>query len=272
MRRRRFLAAAGAAAGAALAADAFVVEPARIELSRHDIPVAGLPAALEGWRIAQVTDLHLPACRRAAEAVAALLAAERPEIVVHTGDAVEVPDGAAVLAELAPALRGSVATAAVLGNWEHRDEGLVHAVTAAWERAGVPLLANAHASVRAGADTLALVGLADLLLARPDIAAARRDIPPGAVELWFGHEPELADRVPPAVPPPALLLCGHTHGGQIRLPGLPAFTPPGSGRYVAGWYRDAAARLYVSRGIGTAEIRARFRCRPELPVFRLTRA
>ena len=79
----------------------------------------------------------------------------------------------------------------------------------------------------------------------------------------------MADLVPAGVPRPALLLSGHTHGGQIRLPGVPAFTPPGSGRYVAGWYLDPPAPLYVSRGIGTADIRARFRCPPELPVFRL---
>jgi predicted MPP superfamily phosphohydrolase len=65
---------------------------------------------------------------------------------------------------------------------------------------------------------------------------------------------------------------GHTHGGQIRLPPIPAVTPPGSGRFVAGWYRDTFAPMYVSRGIGTTEIRARFLCPPEAPLFTLRRA
>ena len=272
MRRRQFLAAAGAAAGAALAADAFLIEPGRIELTRHDVPVPRLPPSLVGLRILQVSDLHLPACRGHAEEVAGLLSAERPEIVLHTGDAVETLDGVPVLAELAPALRGSVATAAVFGNWEHRDERVVRAATSAWERAGVPLLGNGHVGVRVGDAALALVGLADLLMARPDLETARRGLAEEAVELWFGHEPELADRLPATVPRPALLACGHTHGGQIRLPGIAPFTPVGSGRYVAGWYHDSAVPLYVSRGIGTAEVRARFRCRPELPVFRLSGA
>jgi predicted MPP superfamily phosphohydrolase len=272
MHRRRFLAAAGAAAGAALAGDVYLVEPSRIQLTRHDLPLPRLPPGLDGLRIAQVSDLHLPACRQTAERVVKLLAAERPEIVLHTGDALEVPGGAGALAELGAAMRGTVATAAVLGNWEHRDPQTVAAAERAWERAGVPLLTNAHATVRVGGAALALVGLADLLLARPDVEVARRGIPDGAVELWFGHEPELADRMPAGVLRPAILLCGHTHGGQIRLPGLRAFTPVGSGRYVAGMYTDAAVPLYVSRGIGTAEIRARFRCRPELPIFRLVAA
>ena len=69
-----------------------------------------------------------------------------------------------------------------------------------------------------------------------------------------------------------MILSGHTHGGQIRLPGLTLYTPPGSGRYVSGWYRDTLAPLYVSRGIGTATIRMRFFCPPELPVFTLRRS
>jgi predicted MPP superfamily phosphohydrolase len=234
--------------------------------------VPGLSTTLEGLRIAHVTDLHLPACRSQAEAVVRLLATERPEVVLHTGDAVEVPAGLPVLSELAPSLRGSLATAAVLGNWEHRDPRVATGTTDAWQRAGVPLLANSHTVVRVRDSGLAFVGFADLLMAQPDLEAARRDLPAGAIEVWVGHEPELADGRPTTVPRPALFLAGHTHGGQIRLPGLPAITPPGSGRYIEGWYPDAAVPLYVSRGIGMAEIRARFRCPPELPIFRLTRA
>ena len=88
------------------------------------------------------------------------------------------------------------------------------------------------------------------------------------------HCPEYADLIPDGVPPPDALLAGHTHGGQVRLPGWVPYTPPGSGRFVEGWYRDAKVPMYVSRGIGTAVVQARFCCRPELPIFtlRATRA
>jgi uncharacterized protein len=269
MRRRQFLAAAGAAAGAALAADAFALETRRVQLTRHDVRVPRLPPALHGLRIAQLSDLHLPACRGPTEIALDLLERERADIVLHTGDAVETAAAAQMFADYGSVLRGTVATAAVLGNWEHRVDLTGRAAEAAWGRVDVPLLVNSHVSVRVGDATLALVGLDDLLYARPDFAAARRGIPDDIIELWMGHEPEVADRVPAGVPRPALLLSGHTHGGQIRFPGVPAFTPLGSGRYVAGWYRDAPAPLYVARGIGTADLRARFRCPPELPVFRL---
>jgi predicted MPP superfamily phosphohydrolase len=268
MRRRQFLAAAGAAAGCALAADAFAIEPRRVQVSRHDVPVSGLPPALDGLRIAQVSDLHLPACRAPAEAVIGLLERERPEVVVHTGDALEDAAGTDLLADLCAAMRGTVATAAVLGNWEYRGGLTNRTAERAWARAGIPLLVNAHLLVRAGGATLALAGVDDLIHARPDIIAARNGMPSGVPEVWLGHEPAVVDQLPgDAVP--VMLLSGHTHGGQIRIPGMRPVTPIGSGRYLAGWYRDALVPLYVGRGIGTADVRARFRCPPELPIFRL---
>jgi predicted MPP superfamily phosphohydrolase len=69
----------------------------------------------------------------------------------------------------------------------------------------------------------------------------------------------------------SLCLAGHTHGGQIRAGSLAPFVPPGSGRFVAGWYETEMGPLYVSRGTGTSIVPARFCCRPELPVFELVR-
>lgn len=270
MHRRQFLGAFGAF-GASIAADAFALEPRLVRVTRHDVPVRGLPPALDGTRIAQVSDLHLPACEAPARAALRQLERERPDIVVHTGDSIETAAGADALVELATGARGTLATVATLGNWECR-EGVVPAAERAWARAGVPLLVNAHLLVRVRGAALALVGLDDLLHGRPDPVAARSGLAEGTPEIWLAHEPALADRAPFDTPPPALLLAGHTHGGQLRLPGIPAFTPVGSGGYVAGWYRSGFAPLYVSRGIGTAEIRARLFCPPELPIFTLRTA
>lgn len=67
-----------------------------------------------------------------------------------------------------------------------------------------------------------------------------------------------------------LVLAGHTHGGQVRVPFLPPlWLPHGSGSYVEGWYQDGGSRLYVSRGIGNSVLEFRFNCRPELPVIDL---
>ncbi len=70
-----------------------------------------------------------------------------------------------------------------------------------------------------------------------------------------------------------LAFAGHTHGGQVRLPLIGAlWTPPGSGRYVAGWYSMSEApraRMYVSRGVGTSVLPVRFLCRPEVALITL---
>ena len=272
--RRGFLAGGGAAlAAAGLGGDMFVVEPRRVLVSRYDVPLPALPKELEGIRIAQISDVHLPANRPAAERTVELIAAERPEIVVLTGDQCETVKGLAELVAFVGAVRGTAATLAVLGNWDYRGGTVGGVARDAYARAGATLLVNEHAVVRLAGAALAFAGLDDVLAGGADLGAAAAGVPDGLELIGVVHEPGFADQAAPAgVPAPALTLSGHTHGGQIRLPGLPAYTPTGSGRFVAGWYRARWSRLYVSRGIGTADIRARFFCPPELPIFTLRRA
>lgn len=270
--RRRFLAGAGVLAAGA-AGDAFGVEPRWVRVTRHEVPVPGLPKGLDGIRIAQLSDLHLPASRAAADRAIAIIKAERPEIVVLTGDQCETADGIAEVSAFVSEARGTVATLAVLGNWDYRGTSVGDLAALAYEAAGAILLVNRHVIIQRGGASLAFVGLDDLLGGKPDLAAASAGVPADTPVILLAHEPGPADDpLPAGVPAPILSLAGHTHGGQIRFPGLPARTPIGSGRFLAGWYQTAWGRLYVSRGIGTADIRARFFCPPEVPIFRLRSA
>jgi predicted MPP superfamily phosphohydrolase len=267
--RRWFLAATGAIVASGLAADACSVEPRRVLLSRHQVALPDLPASL---KIAQVSDLHLPANRAAAERTLALLEAERPEIVLLTGDQCETSSALNDLVEFVRAARGSVATIAILGNWDYRGGATGLLARRAYQQAGATLLVNQHTVVDVGGSRLAFVGLDDMLSSSPNAAAALVGLPLEIPAIWTIHEPAFADYLTPApAQQPALVLAGHTHGGQIRIPGLPAFLPPGSGRFLEGWYTSTLGRLYVSRGIGTAHVRARFRCPPDLPIFVLRR-
>ena len=251
----------------------FAVEPRRVFVSRHDVAVPDLPQALNGIRIAQVSDVHLPANHAAAERAVALVAGERPEIVVLTGDQCETVEAVPELGAFVSRVRGTAATLAVLGNWDYRG-GIVDATARrAYEAAGATLLVNQHALVRVRGADLAFVGLDDVLAGTPDLGVAAAGLSAEIPVIGLVHEPGIADsRLPAGVPQPTMMLAGHTHGGQIRIPGLPAVTPIGSGRFVAGWYDAPHGRLYVSRGIGTADIRARFFCPPELPIFTLRRS
>jgi uncharacterized protein len=270
--RRRFLAGIGAA-GAAIGADAFGLEAHRVLLSRHDLQVPGLPLALDGVRLAQVTDVHLPGNQLAARAALEHLHHERPDIVILNGDMTESRHALNQVADFAAEARGSLATAAVLGNWEYRAGMVGHVAGDIYRRVGVELLVNRSITLDVGGTRLALVGLDDLLVGQPDLVKARSGIGAGIPEIWLVHEPAFASAPPAGVSArPIVLLAGHTHGGQIRIPFLPPVKPGGAGRFLEGWYRDTFAPLYVSRGVGTTGIPARFRCPAELPIFTLRAA
>ena len=266
--RRGFLAIAAGTAGAVLA-DAAAIEPYRLHVSRHDLVVRGLAPGLAGLRLAQVSDVHLPGTPAVAESAVEAIRREQPDLVLLTGDIVEHARTLPALEELAAAVRGRLGTFAVLGNWEHKARIGADLARAAYERAGVVFLCNESATLEHAGARIRVVGFDDPVIGRPDPAAALATRSPAALDVWLIHAPAYIDTLPRDTPAPAVIVSGHTHGGQIRLPGITLFTPPGSGRYVSGWYRDALAPLYVSRGIGTASVRMRLCCPPELPVFTL---
>ena len=219
--------------------------------------------------IAQVSDLHFPGNQRAARATLALLQRERPDIVVCTGDIVEHADALGMLTEFVSQIRGPRAVIGIFGNWERKAHISDALLADAYRRAGATMLQGARMVVREGTGRLGIAGLGDGLYQAPSLGPHMLDASLSDADLWLVHCPAYADELPEVPRKPAALLSGHTHGGQIRLPGWVPYTPTGSGRFVEGWYHDAHAPLYVSRGIGTVELPARFCCPPELPIFTL---
>jgi len=218
--------------------------------------VPGLPSGLEGVRIACLTDVHLAGGVSAAARVALeLLARERPDVVVLIGDICNCQSDLPTLAAWARDARGSAATFATLGNWEHTARIDRATAERAYDRAGVELLYNSVGRVSVRGATLSVVGIDDPVNGRPDPAEALKGVRTGDSVVWVLHAPGYVDGIAPnRYPAPSAVIAGHTHGGQI----------------VAGWYRDTFAPLYVSRGIGTITVQARLFCPPELPIFTLT--
>src|SRR5260370_864399 len=195
--RRQFLAASGATVGAAALGDAFLREPTAIAVSRHALPVPGLPPDLEGLRIALVTDVHLHGgITPAARAAVRHLAEERPDVVVMVGDICNARSDLADLAAWARDARGTLATFATLGNWEH--DASIDPSTAArtYGRAGVELLCNASARITRGTGHMSFLGLDDPVLGRPDPAAALPGVRPGHPSVWLVHGPRDGDGPP----------------------------------------------------------------------------
>lgn len=273
--RRRFLVAAGAGITAVAGSTTygFAAEPRHVSLTPLDVAVPGLAPALDGLRILQVSDVHLyDGLHAAARRTMALAAEARPDITLLTGDMVEREHQLPTLKPLIEACRGRLATLAVMGNWEYAAGVTPAKLSRAVEQAGAELLFNSARIIRHGEASLALVGLDDPRAGHAEPDKALTEVPTGVPMVWTYHAPGITDRLSPdRYPRPTFIAAGHTHGGQIRFPLVPAVTPPGSGRFVSGWYRDTLAPLYVSRGIGTTAVRARFLCPPEMPLFTLRR-
>ncbi len=255
------------------------VEPRWLSLEQVRIAIPRLPEALEGLRIVQLSDIHLypyTDLNHVREAVA-LANAQRPDLVALTGDF--VLDHVDAIDDLAPVLAGLTARLglyAVLGNHEMWlgaapvIEGLA--------RQSIPTLINRGLTLDVGGVLLYIAGLDDGWSGRPDLAKALAARPEGAVTVLMVHEPDLADatardgRV-------HLQLSGHSHGGQVRLPGMGALVLPFLARkYDQGLYRLPGGPerrglwLYTNRGIGVNGPPLRFRCRPEVTVLTLTRS
>lgn len=271
--------AAGTLGGAGMA------QAASFGVTRGRARLPGLRAPL---RAAFLTDLHYglyvfaPQVRAWVEAVNA----ERPDLVLFGGDFLDTrtdADPAPLLAELAR-LRAPLGIYGVWGNHDYGSFGRYaprwrgparadwparrQAVTAAFARAGVTILRDAGWGLR---DDLWLGGVDDFWFGQPDAAAALGGAGPRAT-LLLSHNPDLLPELPR---PAGLALCGHTHGGQVRLPliGAPMVPSRYGQRYAMGWVRGAHGTLaYVSRGLGTSGVPLRNLCPPEITLLTLTPA
>jgi predicted MPP superfamily phosphohydrolase len=132
-----------------------------------------------------------------------------------------------------------------------------------YKSAGVKLLVNDGVTLAEG---LHVFGTDDSTAGDPRLESLHRR--PRDATLLLTHSPQFLDVLAHG-PGSLLAVSGHTHGGQVRLGRAVPFLPPGSGRFVNGWYDISAGRAYVSRGTGTSIAPVRFTCRPELPIFTL---
>jgi uncharacterized protein len=162
--------------------------------------------------------------------------------------------------------RGGRSLIATLGNWEHWSRTPLVDIEAAYELAGAELLVNDSRLVQSA---LRVVGTDDSTGGKVRFEEALCQRESGPASLFLTHSPELLDRVPPTAGAFDLALAGHTHGGQVRVGPFAPALPPGSGRFVAGWYEVPTGSAYVSRGTGLSVLPVRFGARPELPIFTL---
>jgi predicted MPP superfamily phosphohydrolase len=239
-----------------------------------DIPVAGLGAGFEGYRIAHLSDLHIGYLwpRPRAERWIARLRDIDADLVALTGDYVASSTAFHLdIAEVLGAMRGRDGAFAVMGNHDYFAGGGEHLVRVLRAR-GVTVLRNEHSTLSRGGASLTIAGVDDTWSGRASPGRALEGCPAGAPVIALAHDPQLFPEL--ARGGAALTLSGHTHWGQIAVPFLAARYNLSrfAYRYHAGLYRIGAATLYVNPGLGTTGPPLRLGAPPEITVLRLRRA
>jgi len=279
--RRQFLRLAlGLPLGAAMVAAggvgyAYGLEPDWLAVERVTVHVPGLPPALDGLRIAHLSDLHWGPYTAQREVRAAVEKANAlaPDLIALTGDYVLYSaDHARPCAHELAALRAPLGVYAVPGNHDYWTD--IEVVTAQLRAAGLSLLRNAAHRLEVNGAALWLAGVDDVWERHHDLEATLVSVPLDEPVLLLVHEPDFADEVVRAPHRLVLQLSGHSHGGQVNLPLLGRPILPWLGqRYPAGLQAvpGSALQVYTNRGIGVTAPPLRFNCRPEVTLLTLAR-
>ena len=237
---------------AGLLAYAALIEPNWLECTQHSL-AGNLDHTL---KVAHLTDLHLRKVGILERRVIAAVRSEAPDLILVTGDTLDSVASLQVAKEFFGGLSAPLGIYAVLGNWENWEH---FSSVQLFRSFGVNLLINERVNLGNG---VSVVGFDDWLSGQPARVLATEG---SGFCISMIHSPEFFGKDATHCP---LVLAGHTHGGQIRIPLLgPLWLPPGSGKYVSGWYRSADSALYVSRGTGTSVLPIRFLARPEIAFF-----
>lgn len=267
MDRRKFLKRAGLAAlGTTVVGGVYpFLEAKWCHVARRTIAVPNLPPPFRGTTAALLADVHhgpyvpLEYVRRVVEMTNAL----EPDIVLLAGDYVHRSSGyiAPGIAELGK-LRARMGRFAVRGNHDNREFAPI--TRAALAEARLPDLTNTGVWLERRGARLRIGGVGDLWTDRQDLGAALGDATLDDATILLSHNPDFVEGI--RDPRVGLVLSGHTHGGQVVVPGLGAPIVPSryGQKYLHGLVQGPCAQVFITRGVGTITPPVRFLCRPEV--------
>lgn len=257
------------------------IEPKRISLNTISVHIAGVPS----MRIAIVGDMHVGPFKNEAflQRVVRRLNSLRPDLTVLTGDFVyDHMSGTAPLNPLQD-LKARLGVFGVLGNHDagghllHGERVITKDRSDEVERVlralGIPLLRNTHVRLELGGQAFVLAGIDDLWMESSSMEKAFDDVSDDMSVILLSHNPDVI--LDPASRRAALILSGHTHGGQVRVPGIgPVYPLPtrlGRG-YDHGIFRlEQGTVLAITHGLGETMARSRLFCPPEILVLEVNK-
>ena len=259
-------------------------ERLNLEITHRRIKIPRLPSVFEGFRIAQLSDIHIGPFMSAEEIrrYASIANGLKPELIALTGDFVTWdPSTQSAVVEALAGVKAPFGVYGCLGNHEMwtNVEG---SITRLFARRGIRILRGERALIRSGGDVINLLGVdyqtrtpmgpRGQRLVREYLQGVDRLMAPGTANILLSHNPNTFDRA--AALGIDLSLAGHTHGGQVTLEFVHPDLSPSRliTPYVRGWFEKPGGQLYVNRGIGTIGVPIRFGAPPEITVYELVRS
>ena len=241
----------------------------KVNLRYQELLLPSLPETLEGFRILQLADIHAGAFAELGRRVAEKIRGLKSDVCVLTGDyffkhRTPTTEVYVAMEEILGAVNARHGVVGVLGN--HDTTETVHLL----ESLGVKMLLNDVWEIQNNGTSLCFVGLDDPhYYGCDDLPGALKKAKRDALNILLVHSPELAEEA--SERGIDLYLCGHTHGGQVCLPGIGPLILNAScpRRYKTGLWRCGGMVGYTSRGIGPSGVAVRFNCPPEITVFEL---
>lgn len=303
MNRRTFLRTLGVTVpvfGAALGSAGLVAtdqSEGPVEATEIGLALRNLPRSFAGYRIGFLSDIHLGSCvsRTVLGAAIAKLVALAPDVVLLGGDFIWYADGAMsqaalsvragrqcftnnsslageLYAEIADSFRSVKAPDGIFAVLGNHDRWIAPLSTAKALDPWVTLLVNEAVSIRRADETLTIIGTDDLWTGVPSLHPFSDKRSPHELRIVLSHNPDFhSQTLDGSAFEYDLGLAGHTHGGQIRAPGLPApFLNVRDRRFGVGVFHHARASVFTSRGVGTAWFPVRLNCPPEVAVIQLS--
>jgi predicted MPP superfamily phosphohydrolase len=233
-------------------------EPYQLESSFHEISIGKSGKRL---LVAHVTDLHTEGLGTIELKLIDSIRSNKPDIIFITGD-IATPGGTVKgYEDVLSKLKAPLGVYFVQGNWEYWEP--INELGNILKKNGIVNLTNVSQKLN---KDLWLVGLDDQLAGSPNLEVYN-NIPKDAGILSLFHSPISFQNIKEKSD---LSFAGHSHGGQIRFPLIGAlWTPEGTGKYDAGWFKEGRGKMYVSRGIGNSILPVRFFCRPEVAYIRI---
>jgi uncharacterized protein len=244
-----------------------------IGLTFYDVALPGLPPQLTGLRLLHISDLHLRPGSELALELPELAATVPHDFTVYTGDFIDTDEAIEAVGRVLERMPRADGVFAVLGNHDYLWHGRNHCYNDAQQlrsvlrEAGVDILSNSSRPVCGG--ELFIAGVDDPAIGRDDLSRAYSAVPAGACSLLLAHSPDIVLRL--GQHRPGLVLAGHTHGGQVRLPIVGAVHTESKmpRRLAMGLNEHRGTQVFVSRGVGYSGLDIRIGCPPEVALITL---